>query len=172
MKKLSLLAIITLMCAAQVTAETVPVSKPGAFSWNLACGGGSAAGPNRSTAFQVGSGFVIGAGRNLSLGISGSYTRFAGTTPNDASYFADIPLSLTGYFVAGGSLPMAVSGGVGAGFSDLREWRKSNRALTGHIAVAANIHEQFWTELRMVKAATSTGNVTFGFLVLRYSIGL
>lgn len=170
--KLLLSVSLAFLVSGNLSAEPIPASNPGVVSWNLSFGGGSATGPNRSTAFQFGSGFVIGAGRHLSLGVSGSYTRFAGTTPNDASYFTDIPLTLTSYFFAGGSLPMTISGGVGAGFSDLPEWRKSNRALTGHLAVAANLHEQIWTELRMVKAATSTGNVTFGFLLFRYSIGL
>lgn len=172
MRKIQLSVLISLIFISQSWADTVRNSEPGVATWDLMVGGGSAAGPNRSTAFHGGTGFTLGVGGHLSLGVSVNYTAFAGSTPNDASYFLDAPLSLTGYFLAGESLPMAVSGGIGVGFSDLPEWRKSNRALTGHLSAAANIGGAMWVELKMIKASTSTGNVTFGFAVLRYSISL
>ena len=96
--------------------------------------------------------------------------------PNSAAYFVDLPVSLTGYFSGSETVRMTVSGGVGIGFSDLPAWRKSNRALTGHLgcglALRSSDSNELWLELRMVKASTSTANVTFGFLVLRYSMGM
>ncbi len=172
MKKILLSVIISLFFISQSWADTVKNSEPGVATWDLMVGGGSAIGPNRSTAVHGGTGINLGVGGHLSLGVSANYTAFAGSTPNDASYFLDAPVSLTGYFLAGETLPMSISGGVGVGFSDLPEWRKSNRALTGHLAVAANVGSAVWVELKMIKAATSTGNVTFAFAVLRYSIGL
>ena len=172
MMKILLSVIIPLFFISQSWADTVKNSEPGVATWDLMAGGGSATGPNRSTAVHGGSGITLGVGGHLSLSVSANYTAFTGSTPNDASYFLDAPISLTGYFLAGETLPMAISGGVGVGFSDLPEWRKSNRALTGHLAIAANVGSAVWVELKMIKAATSTGNVTFGFAVLRYSVGL
>ena len=163
---------IVIALAGSASSQNIQNAEPGALNWSLLFGGGTAAGPNRSTALHGGTGISLGVGSHLSLGISANYTMFAGSTPNDASYFLDLPLTMTGYFLAGGTLPMAISGGVGMGFSDLREWRKTNRALTGHLGAAANLRGPLWLELKMIKAATNTGNVTFGFLVLRYSIGL
>ncbi len=171
-EKMSLRAALALLLAAPANSENIRCAEAGSATWSLIAGGGSAAGPNRSMALQGGTGITLGIGGHLSLGVSTNYTVFAGSTPNDASYFLDAPLTLTGYFIAGGTLPMAISGGVGVGFSDLPEWRNSNRALTGHLAAAANVAGAMWIELKMIKAATSTGNVTFGFAVLRYSIDL
>lgn len=160
------------MVAANANSESIRNADAGSATWTLMVGGGSATGPNRGTAVHGGTEISLGVGGHLSLGVSANYTAFAGSTPNDASYFLDAPITLAGYFLAGETLPMAISGGVGVGFSDLPEWRKSNRALTGHLAVAANVGNAVWVELKMIKAATSTGNVTFGFALLRYSIGL
>ncbi len=172
MRKILFSAVILLIFGSHSDAETIRNSEPGVATWNLMFGGGSAAGPNRSAAIHGGSGIALGVGGHLSLSVSASYTAFTGSTPNDASYFLDAPVTLTGYFLAGETLPMAISGGVGVGFSDLPEWRKSNRALTGHLSVAANVGSTVWVELKMIKAATSIGNVTFGFAILRYSISL
>jgi|GEM_PF-5011258 len=172
MRKILLFAVVSLIFVGQSWADDINNSNPGVATWNLMFGGGSAAGPNRSTAIHGGSGLSFGVGGHLSLGISANYTMFTGSTPNDASYFLDAPVTLTGYFQAGGTLPMAISGGVGMGFSDLPEWRNSNRALTGHLGIAANFGNSMWLELKMIKAATSTGNVTFGFALLKYAISL
>lgn len=172
MRKALLFVFVSLILVSQSLADDVKNSNPGVATWNLMFGGGSAAGPNRSTALHGGSGVTIGIGGHLSLGVSANYTMFAGSTPNDASYFLDAPVTLTGYFLAGGTLPMSISGGVGMGFSDLPEWRNSNRALTGHLGVAASFGSSLWLELKMIKVATSTGNVTFGFAVLKYAIAL
>lgn len=164
-------ALATLLVA-NANAETIKSAELGSATWNLIFGAGSAAGPNRSTAFHGGTGISLGLGSHLSLGMSANYTGFAGSTPNEASYFLDAPITLAGYFIVGETLPMAISGGVGVGFSDLPEWQKSNRALTGHLSAAANVSGAMWVELKMIKASTSTGNVTFGFAVLRYSLNL
>lgn len=172
MRKCLFAATVALLLIANANSESIRNASAGAATWNLMAGAGSATGPNRSTAIHGGTGMSLGIGGHLSLGVSANYTAFAGSTPNDASYFLDAPISLTGYFMAGGTLPMAISGGVGMGFSDLPEWHNSNRALTGHLGVAANVGSSLWFELKMIKAATSTGNVTFGFAVLKYAIVL
>jgi hypothetical protein len=151
-------------------------ANPGSVTGVVHLGGGSAIGQNRGASLHAGVGIHAGIGQHLSLGLAPSYTGFVETMPNSAAYFADLPISMTGYFRASESVKLAVSGGVGIGFSDLPAWRKSNRALTGHLGCALSLRNSdtndLWLELRMVKAATSTANVTFGFLVLKYSVGI
>lgn len=151
-------------------------SNPGTVTGIFHLGGGSGIGQNRGASLHAGAGIQFGIGQHLSMGAAPSYTGFIESMPNSAAYFADLPVTMTGYFDASESVKLAVTGGVGIGFSDLPAWGKSNRALTGHLGCALSLRNSdasdLWLELRMVKASTSTANVTFGFLVLKYSIGM
>jgi hypothetical protein len=171
--------VLIYLCAAVLAPHSVQAADSvpaGSASWSLLLGGGSARAANRGLAWHAGPSLSVGVGKELALGVSTTFTGFLESMPNSASYFVDLPLSLTGFFKANDALALALSGGVGVGFSDLPAWTKSNRALTGHLAIAACLFDysesRLWLELRMVKAATSTANVTFGFLALRYAMKL
>ncbi len=176
MNRLCITIVLLVMTITPIDSRAFGSATPGSVNSSLLLGAGSGRGSSRGLAWQSGPALSVGVGQDLALGMSATYTGFLESMPNNASYFIDLPLSLTGYVSPTEGLALAISGGVGMGFSDLPAWTMSNRALTGHLAIAASFHNSgfsgLWLELRMVKAATSTANVTFGFLALRYSIKL
>ncbi len=149
---------------------------PGQLSWTLSLGAGAQKGAGSNFHTLTGVGMAVGIGANLSLAITPTYCGVVASGRSGGSYLIDLPLSLNGHFAVSAKVKLAIGGGIGIGFSDMREWSKSNRALTGHLGVSVSLYDRqssnIATELRLVKASTSTGNATLGYLLLRYAIAL
>ncbi len=151
-------------------------AEPGQVSWALSLGAGAQKGAGSNFHTMTGVGMAIGIGADLNLAIAPTFCAIVASGRSGGSYLVDLPLSLNGHFAISGKVKLAIGGGIGIGFSDMREWSKSNRALTGHLGVSVSLYDRqssnVSTELRLVKASTSTGNATFGYLLLRYAIAL
>ncbi len=157
-------------------ARSHDLSEAGKFSWQCIAGVGAQKGAGSNLHLLAGTGPSFGVGQHLALEVVPLVAGIVSNGESGGSYLLDLPLALTSYFRASESVSLAIGGGVGAGFSDMAEWQKSNRALTGHLMLALTWYNSNSTlgsfELRITKASTSTGNATLGHLTLRYAIGL
>jgi len=150
--------------------------RPGQLSWTLSLGGGAQKGGGSNFHTLTGAGISVGVGVDLNLAIAPTFCGIVASGRSGGSYLVDLPVSLIGHFAVSDKVKLAIGGGIGIGFSDMHEWAMSNRALTGHLGLSVSLYDRqsssIATELLLVKASTSTGNATFGYLLLRYTIAL
>ncbi len=152
------------------------LSEAGRLSWQCLLGIGAQKGAGSNLHLLAGTGPSFGFGQHLALEVVPVFSGIVSKGESGGSYLFDVPLALTGYFRASESINLAVGGGIGAGFSDMAEWQKSNRALTGHLMFALAWHDSISSlgsvELRLTKASTSTGNVTLIYIMARCALAL
>ncbi len=173
--KFRLITSVCMLLWLATAAQSHDLSEAGKFSWQCLVGIGAQKGAGSNLHLLAGTGPSFGVGQHLALEVVPVFAGIVSEGESGGSYLFDVPLALTGYFRASDSINLAVGGGVGAGFSDMAEWQKSNRALTGHLMLALTWHDSISSlgsvELRLTKASTSTGNATLAHLLLRYALG-
>lgn len=172
----SAILLILVVMLPHESAGGIDSAEPGKLSWTLSLGGGAQKGAGSNFHTLTGMGMSVGVGADLNLAIAPTYCGIVASGSSGGSYLIDLPLSLNGHVAVSDGVLIAIGGGIGIGFSDMREWAKSNRALTGHLGVSVSLSNRqssaLAAELRLLKASTSTGNATFGYLLLRYAIAL